>query len=79
MDMEDARGRENRLSDAGGLSQDDLDASRREILAKIGRFAYVAPALALLAEPKAVQAYGTRPGNGYGDTNHSHTGPPGQN
>jgi hypothetical protein len=79
MDMEDARGRANRLSDAGGRSEDDLDASRREILAKIGQFAYVAPALALLAEPKAVEAYNTRPGNGYGDTNHTHTGPPGQN
>jgi len=63
----------------GEVNHDQIDASRREILAKIGRFAYVAPALALLAEPKSVQAYGTRPGYGYGDPNHDHTGPPGQN
>jgi hypothetical protein len=49
------------------------------MLAKIGQFAYAAPALALLAEPKAVYAYGSRPGNGWGDTNHDHSGPPGQN
>jgi hypothetical protein len=77
--MESANVSDDRPSEAGGLSQDDLDASRREILGKIGQFAYVAPALALLAEPKAVNAYGTRPGNGYGDKNHVHTGPPGQN
>ena len=68
-----------RPSDASGLSQNDPDASRREILGRIGQFAYAAPALALLAQPKAVDAYGTRPGNGNGDTNHIHTGPPGQN
>ena len=76
--MESAKRTDDRPSDAGGLSQDDLDPSRREILGKIGQFAYVAPALALLAEPKAVAAYGTRPGNGYGDNNHVHTGPPGE-
>jgi hypothetical protein len=74
--MENAKRSDDRLSDAG-LSQDDTDASRRDVLAKIGHFAYAAPALALLAEPKAVEAYGTRPGNGYGDPNHDHTGPPG--
>jgi hypothetical protein len=63
MDMEDARGHEDRPSDASGLSQDETDASRREILGKIGQFAYAAPALALLAEPKAAAAYGSRPGN----------------
>jgi hypothetical protein len=71
--------RSDDLGRVGGLAQDDPDASRREMLAKIGQFAYAAPALALLAEPKAVDAYGRRPGNGYGDTNHTHTGPPGQN
>jgi hypothetical protein len=76
--MERARGHEDRLRDAGGISQEDTDASRREILAKIGQFAYAAPALALLAEPKAVDAYGTKPGHGYGDKNHDHSGPPGQ-
>jgi hypothetical protein len=77
--MESAKRSDDRPSTAGGLPQDDTDASRREMLAKIGHFAYAAPALALLAEPKTVDAYGTKPGNGYGDTNHHHTGPPGQN
>jgi hypothetical protein len=62
--MESAKKSDDRPSDAGGLSQDDLDAPRREILRKIGQFAYVAPALVLLAEPKTVHAYGTRPGRG---------------
>jgi hypothetical protein len=78
MDMESTKRTDDRPSDAGGSSQDDLDASRREILGKIGQFAYVAPALALLVQPKTVDAYGTRPGNGWGDTNHEHSGPPGQ-
>jgi hypothetical protein len=59
-----------------------VDGARREALAKIGRFVYVAPALALLAQPKGAQAgygRGTRPGYGYGDPNHIHTGPPGLN
>ena len=64
--MERARGHEDRPSDAGGLSQDETEASRREMLAKIGRFAYAAPALALLAEPKAADAYGTRRGGAGG-------------
>jgi hypothetical protein len=59
------------------MDQDGTDASRREMLAKIGRFAYVAPALALLAEPKAVRAYGSKPGNGFGDQSQTHSGPPG--
>jgi hypothetical protein len=65
--MDSAKRSDDRPSDGGGLSQDDLDPSRREILGKIGQLAYVAPALALLAEPKAVSAYGMRPKNGYGD------------
>jgi hypothetical protein len=40
---------------------------RREVLATIGRFAYVAPALALLAEPKFAHAgYGRGGGDGGG-------------
>jgi hypothetical protein len=70
MAMERAKGQGDRPSDAGGLPQDDTDASRREMLAKIGQFAYAAPALALLAEPKAVYAYGSRPGSGYENRNH---------
>jgi hypothetical protein len=77
--MESAEKSEGRLGDAGEFYQHETDTSRREMLAKIGRFAYVAPALALLAQPKAVQAYGTRPGYGYGDSNHTHSGPPGLN
>jgi hypothetical protein len=40
---------------------------RREVLATIGRFAYVAPALALLAEPKFAHAGYGRGGGGGGD------------
>jgi hypothetical protein len=41
---------------------------RREVLATIGRFAYVAPALALLAEPKFAHAgYGRGGGDSGGD------------
>ena len=32
------------------------DGSRREVLGKIGRFAYAAPALALLTEPRRAHA-----------------------
>lgn len=70
-------------------SGDGHEMARRAVLQKIGRFAYAAPALALLAQPKRAQAGygggvgggggGTKPGNGYGDKNHTHTGPPGQN
>lgn len=35
---------------------DAQSGARREVLAKIGRFAYVAPALALLTEPKQAHA-----------------------
>jgi hypothetical protein len=75
--MARAKRSDDHLGRGGGLTQDDTDASRREILAKIGQFAYAAPALALLAEPKAVDAYGKRPGYGYGDQNHEHSGPRG--
>ena len=34
----------------------EADPARREVLATIGRFAYVAPALALLAQPKFAHA-----------------------
>jgi hypothetical protein len=39
---------------AGEVRPEQTD--RREVLATIGRFAYVAPALALLAEPKFAHA-----------------------
>jgi len=71
-------------------SGDGHEVARRAVLKKIGRFAYAAPALALLAQPKRAQAGyggggggggggGMKPGNGFGDKNHTHTGPPGQN
>ena len=43
----------------------EADPARREVLATIGRFAYVAPALALLAQPKFAHAgYGRGGGDG---------------
>jgi hypothetical protein len=79
--MEQSSSNEPRLDEVGEVQQDHPDAARREALAKIGRFIYVAPALALLAQPKGAQAGygrgGTKPGWGYGDKNHIHTGPPG--
>jgi hypothetical protein len=64
--MDNAKRSDDRPSDAGGLSQDDLDVSRRGILGKIGQFAYAGRALALLAEPKTVDANGSRPGTATG-------------
>lgn len=81
--MEQPSSNKPRLDEVGEVQRDETDAARREVLATIGRFIYVAPALALLAQPKAAQAGygggGTRPGYGYGDQNHIHTGPPGLN
>ena len=62
------------------------DDDRREFLKKTGRFAAVPPAVAFLLSTsmssKAIAASSgqpaTRPGNGWGDDNHVHTGPPGQ-
>jgi hypothetical protein len=42
----------NGLAGAGEVRPEQTDHARREVLATIGRFAYVAPALVLLAEPK---------------------------
>ena len=77
--MKSARGTDGHSGRGGSLYHDAPDGSRRAMLAKFGRFAYAAPALALLAEPQSVQAYGggPKPGHGYGDKNHIHTGPPG--
>ena len=66
--------------DSLGTNADDTGqgraeyASRREALARLGRFAYVAPALTLLAEPRlAHAAYGLQQaGNGSGSQNHGH-------
>jgi hypothetical protein len=77
--MKSSRGDEGHPEYRGEVSSGEADASRRDMLAKIGRFAYAAPALAILAEPKLADAYGRKPGYGYGDPNHEHSGPPGLN
>ena len=57
------------------------ESARREFLRKAGRFATVTPpAMAFLLgttlSSRAIAASsGTRPGFGWGDKNHSHTGP----
>ena len=79
--MEHTTGKRHGPEEVGEVQRVHTDAARREVLAKIGRFVYVAPALALLAEPKAAQAgygrVGTKPGWGFGDKNHKHSGPSG--
>ena len=61
------------------------DQARREFLTKTGRFAAVtAPAITLLLgtslNSRAIaQSAGSKPGWGFGDENHVHTGPPGLN
>jgi hypothetical protein len=78
--MEQITSKQPRPDGTGGVQQDRPDAARRELLAKMGRFAYVAPAVILLAEPKGAHAgygRGEKPGWGFGDKNHKHKGPPG--
>jgi hypothetical protein len=59
--------------------------ARRDFLKKAGRFAAVTPpAIAMLLgtslNSRAIAAStGSKPGWGYGDTNHNHSGPPGLN
>ena len=58
--------------------------ARRDFLKKAGRFAVVTPpAITLLLgtslNSRAIaKSNGTRPGWGFGDNNHIHTGPPGR-
>ena len=57
---------------------------RRDFLKKCGAFAAVTPPavtflLSTSMSSKAIAASSGRPGHGWGDTNHIHTGPPGQN
>ncbi|WP_425462839.1 hypothetical protein [Mesorhizobium norvegicum] len=58
--------------------------ARREFLKKAGRFAAVTPpAVTLLLgtslNSRAIaKSGGSKPGNGWGDKNHIHVGPPGQ-
>ena len=52
------------------VSPNEADPPRREVLATISRFIYVAPSLALLAEPKGAQAgYGRSAKSGAGLSN----------
>ncbi|CDX14006.1 conserved hypothetical protein [Mesorhizobium sp. ORS 3324] len=57
--------------------------ARRDFLKKAGRFAAVTPpAITLLLgtslNSRAIAKSGGWPGNGFGDKNHIHLGPPGQ-
>ena len=56
---------------------------RRAFLRKAGGFAVITPPavtflLSTSMSSKAIAASGGRPGHGFGDTNHEHSGPPGQ-
>jgi hypothetical protein len=63
--MQDTPNSANDREAAGEVRPEQTDPARREVLATIGRFAYVAPALALLAEPRFAHAgYGRGGGDG---------------
>ena len=70
------------LPEATGAS---VEHARRAFLAKAGRFAAVPPPLmatmlAVTSTPALANGSGSsRPGHGYGDKNHHHSGPPGKN
>jgi len=59
------------------------DQARRDFLKKAGKFAVLTPpAVTVLLgtsmnSPAVAQSGGTRPGWGWGDDNHDHSGPPG--
>ena len=62
----------------------ETSLARRDFIKGVGKFATVTPAavtmlLEVSMNSPAVAASGGKPGNGYGDTNHTHSGPPGQN
>lgn len=57
---------------------------RRDFITRMGKFAILTPPtvtmlLDVSMNSHAVAASGGRPGWGFGDNNHIHTGPPGQN
>ncbi|WP_436248626.1 hypothetical protein [Mesorhizobium amorphae] len=58
--------------------------ARRDFLKKAGRFAAVTPPSVTLllgtslSSAAIAKSGGSRPGNGWGDKNHIHVGPPGQ-
>ena len=56
---------------------------RRDFLKKCGKFALVTPPtvsflLSTSMSSRAIAASSGRPGHGYGDKNHTHSGPPGR-
>jgi hypothetical protein len=56
---------------------------RRDFLKKCGKFALVTPPtvsflLSTSMSSKAIAASSGRPGHGFGDKNHPHSGPPGR-
>ncbi len=62
--------------------QNEIEA-RRKFLKTAGKFAiYTPPALMMMSKASAnavTHSYACKPGHGFGDTNHCHSGPPGQN
>jgi hypothetical protein len=69
--MQDTSHNATDREEAGEARSEQTAPARREVLATIGRFAYVAPALALLAEPRFAHAgYGR--GGGKGGWGHKH-------
>ena len=77
------RGTKIRQQGDDELATEEL--ARREFLKKAGRFAAVTPpSISLLLgtslSSRAIAAsHGASPGYGWGDTNHTHVGPPGRN
>ena len=61
----------------------EADEDRREFLRKCGQFAVVTPPavtflLSTSMSSKAIAASNGRPGHGFGDKNHDHSGPGGK-
>jgi len=85
MSIRNTKGPEN-----AGQPNSSEDEARRDFLKKAGRFAVVTPpAITLLLgtslNSRAIAGSagsggkgGSRPGHGFGDSNHSHIGPPGR-
>jgi len=78
------------MKDSTNAQPPSNDDDRREFLKKCGRFAAVTPPavtmlLSTTLNSKAIAGTSgrpgnlSRPGNGWGDTNHEHFGPPGRN
>ena len=70
----------------GQATDNEGSSARREFLRKARKFAAVTPPLiatmlSVTSTPARANGSGSssRPGNGYGDKNHDHSGPPGRN